>query len=149
MVDFCLFDTTRDDDAALRGLAPTTPTLSVNHTDYAPLQLRPIVLGITTAPPSGDLEATRLRVGEWHHAQWRFLRSIVMQKIAAVEPDEAALHRLTDEKLWKPGYIPGVIVQGHRWLFVYSMIQPEHHRVMFCTELEFGSTLSIMKSYQS
>ncbi|UPK95889.1 hypothetical protein LCI18_006824 [Fusarium solani-melongenae] len=133
MVDFCLFDTSRSDDAARRELARTTPTLSVNHTDFAPLQLRPIVLGITTAPPSGDLEATRLQVGEWHRAQWRFLRSIVMQKIAAVEPNEATLHRLTDETLGKLDYIPGIITRD---------------RVVLWTELEFGSTQTIMKSYQ-
>ncbi|KAM0425799.1 hypothetical protein ACHAPT_009050 [Fusarium lateritium] len=133
-----------------------TSTLSVNHTDYAPLQLRPIVLSIETKRPGKDLDMAQLQMGVWHAAQWRFLRSVLTQRVDAV--DEATASNLADEALLELGYLPGVIIRGHHWLFVFSTLERRithvegHERKAYRTvlwiEQEFGSTQTILESYQ-
>lgn len=153
MVDFCLYDNTNADSEALQALAQHTPTLSVNHTDFAPVQLRPIVLSIETKRPGKELDTAQLQMGVWHAAQWKFLRSIVARTASAEK------QTLTDEVLLELGYIPGVIIQGHRWLFVFSTMESKTTmtdnahaglltKTVLWAEQEFGSTQSIIKTYQ-
>ncbi|KPM35264.1 hypothetical protein AK830_g11308 [Neonectria ditissima] len=153
MVDLCLYDNTNADSEALQALAQHTPTLSVNHTDFPPIQLRPIVLSIETKRPGKELDMAQLQMGVWHAAQWKFLRSIVA-KTAPVERET-----LVDEAMSELGYIPGIIIQGHRWLFVFSTMESKTtttenphaktlNKTVLWTEQEFGSTQSIIKVYQ-
>ncbi|KAF4343540.1 hypothetical protein FBEOM_2449 [Fusarium beomiforme] len=147
MVDFCLYLPTNATDAdALQALGRRTPTLTVNHSDFAPLQLSPIVLSIETKRPGKELDAAQLQMGVWHAAQWAFLRSVVgltAQPLTAEEEIQRKQKaRVVLEQL---GFIPGIIVQGHRWLFVFSTLEGD--KTVLWTERQFGTTQSILDTY--
>ncbi|KAJ4264307.1 hypothetical protein NW762_005503 [Fusarium torreyae] len=146
MVDFCLYLKSDVDSHALQALGRRTPTLTVNHTDFAPLQLCPIVLSIETKRPGKELDAAQLQMGVWHAAQWSFLRSVIgltPQPLTAEE--EMARKKMADDKLAELGFIPGIIVQGHRWLFVFSTLEGD--KTVLWTERQFGTTQSILDTY--
>lgn len=147
MVDFCLYLDSPSDTDALQALGRRTPTLTVNHTDFAPLQLSPIALSIETKRPGKELDAAQLQMGIWHAAQWKFLRSVVGltgQPLSSAE--ELSRRQLADQALAELGFIPGIIVQGHRWLFVFSTL--EGKKTVLWTERQFGTTQSILDTYQ-
>ncbi|KAK7428162.1 hypothetical protein QQZ08_005402 [Neonectria magnoliae] len=113
MVDFCLYLDNPNDTNALQALGPRTPILTVNHTDFVPLQLSPTALSIETKRPGKELDAAQLQIGVWHAVQWKFLRFVVGltgQSMSAAE--EVSRRRVVDEALAELGFIPGVIVQG-------------------------------------
>lgn len=73
LVDFCVYANMDDDDqlmTALRALCRQTPTLSVNHTDFDPLQTRPIMFSIETKKTGEQLTKAQLQVGVWHAAKF-------------------------------------------------------------------------------
>jgi hypothetical protein len=145
MVDFCLYLNTTD-SYALQALGRRTPTLTVNHTDFAPLQLSPIVLSIETKRPGKELDAAQLQMGVWHAAQWAFLRSVIgltPQPLTAEE--EVQRKQKANDVLGQLGFIPGIIVQGHRWLFVFSTLEGD--KTVLWTERQFGTTQSILDTY--
>ncbi|KAF5665551.1 hypothetical protein FDENT_12570 [Fusarium denticulatum] len=125
MIDFCLY---------------------LNPTDFAPLQLSPIVLSIETKRPGKELDAAQLQMGVWHAAQWSFLRSVIGLTPQPLTAEEEILrNQKANEVLGQLGFIPGIIVQGHRWLFVFSTL--EGHKTVLWTERQFGTTQSILDTY--
>jgi hypothetical protein len=131
----------------LQALGRRTPTLTVNHTDFMPLQLTPIALSIETKRPGKELDAAQLQMGVWHAAQWMFLLSVVgLTPQAASVAEELSRRRLEEEALAEQGFIPGIIVHGHRWLFVFSTL--EGKKTVLWTERQIGTTQSILDSYQ-
>lgn len=145
MVDFCLY-LNPTDSPALQALGRRTPTLTVNHTDFAPLQLSPIVLSIETKRPGKELDAAQLQMGVWHAAQWAFLRSVIgLTPEPVTAEDEILRNQKANEVLGQLGFIPGIIVQGHRWLFVFSTLEGD--KTVLWTERQFGTTQSILDTY--
>ncbi|KAF4499875.1 hypothetical protein FAGAP_3875 [Fusarium agapanthi] len=145
MVDFCLY-LNPTDSPALQALGRRTPTLTVNHTDFAPLQLSPIVLSIETKRPGKELDAAQLQMGVWHAAQWAFLRSVIGLTPQPLTAEEEILRsQKANEVLGQLGFIPGIIVQGHRWLFVFSTL--DGNKTVLWTERQFGTTQSILDTY--
>lgn len=51
-----------------------------------------------------------------------------------------------DEALSRLCFIPGIIVHGHRWLFVLST--RSNSKTILWTGLQFGSTMSMLEAYQ-
>lgn len=78
---------------------------SINHTDYEPLATRPIALSIETKKPGVDLANAEHQLITWHTAQWRVLEHLVS---------------LSGTSLPLPDFLPGIIIQGHEWIFVAS-----------------------------
>ncbi|EWY79577.1 hypothetical protein FOYG_17271 [Fusarium oxysporum NRRL 32931] len=157
MVDFCVFAELNQDERfkeAHRELSRHTPTLSVNHTDFTPLQLRPVTLSIETKKPDKELDAANLQMGIWHAAQWSFLTSAVGLSIrasqAADEPRSSLQQMETakqvEARMDRLPFIPGVIVLGHKWSLVLST--REGQRTILWTEREFGNTKSIQETFQ-
>lgn len=145
MVDFCLYFNPTD-SLALQALGRRTPTLTVNHTDFAPLQLSPIVLSIETKRPGKELDAAQLQMGVWHAAQWAFLRSVIGLTPQPLTAEEEVLRKeKANTALAELGFIPGIIVQGHRWLFVFSTLEGD--KTVLWTERQFGTTQSILDTY--
>lgn len=157
LVDFCIYAYLGSDAkllAAQQALCRRMPTLSVNHTDFPLLQLRPIVLSIETKKPGKELDAAQLQIGVWHAAHWSFLKSAVgmllqarrqttgglsaAERIAQAAEVETALSRLA--------FLPGIIIQGHRWSVVLST--REGKRTVLWVERQFGSTQSVREIYQ-
>ncbi|KAK7409280.1 hypothetical protein QQX98_008520 [Neonectria punicea] len=143
MVDFCLFDASSVAAQAREALAQRTVTQTVNHTDYRPLQLRPITLSIETKRPGKDLDTAQLQMGVWHAAQWRFLQSAVeamTRSTAAAGTDDSTIADAVKAALLRLGFLPGIIIQGHRWLFVLSTLEPK------TTKLDDGSEVTVYRT---
>lgn len=160
-MDFCLFDNTNTDSEARHDFIDVTPARSVNHTGYRPLHRRPIVLSIETYRPEKTLDMKNLAMGVWHATQWSFLRSAVARKFTARkfgEDDRETASKLAYKVLRELGFIPGVIIHGHHWLFVFSTLESwtalvdgreqTVYRTVLWAGQEFGSTRSMRKAYQ-
>lgn len=157
MIDFCVYaDLDRDERLreAQRGLARHTSTFTVNHTDFAPLQLRPIVLSIETKKPSKDLDGANLQMGSWHAAQWSFLASAVRLSIQASQDvgasqsplEQIELVQRAEAQVNRLPFLPGVVVQGHKWSLVLST--REGQKTILWTEREFGTTQKIQDIFK-
>ncbi|TQN63910.1 hypothetical protein CSHISOI_11375, partial [Colletotrichum shisoi] len=105
--------------------------LSINHTDYEPLQTRPIALSVETKKHGEDLSDAEAQLVIWHSAQWRLLRRLVER----AEPNMSL-----------PDFIPGIIIQGHEWMFVASTMND--NAVTLWTSQVIGSTTRVLGVYQ-
>ncbi|RSL75900.1 hypothetical protein CEP51_010454 [Fusarium floridanum] len=157
LVDMCFYSKTGPDTQALKGLGRRTVTDIVNHTDYQPLQLRPIVLSIETKRPSKDLDTAQLQMGVWQSAHWKFLELAVADKLRSTLPpdtDQETVFAATKTALMELKFLPGIIIQGHRWFFVFSTLESEDEgkseaKTILWVEQEFGSTQNMLKMYQT
>ncbi|KAI0502719.1 hypothetical protein F5B22DRAFT_104120 [Xylaria bambusicola] len=178
MIDICLYhistsqDGNEDLHAKITQLSRLTPTGTINHTDFYPVSMRPIVLSIETKKPGVHWEAAQLQIGIWHAAQWAFLRWAVVDKLrrqsindngqgegegdggnGIVDKSQAqaaeAVHDAIEVEVLsvmsKLGFIPGVIVQGHRWHLVLSTY--EDRKTKLWADRQFGSTQTCLESY--
>ncbi|KAL7795079.1 hypothetical protein V8C37DRAFT_415016 [Trichoderma ceciliae] len=107
----------------------TSPTLSINHTDFEPIQLRPLLLSIKTRSPGIEWDNAQLQIGVWHAAQWVFLRWAVNEKLLrqCLAQNHDTLITVNEEEeiqaktlaiLSKTPFIPGIIIQGIYWKLV-------------------------------
>ncbi|KAK7433629.1 hypothetical protein Landi51_13847 [Colletotrichum acutatum] len=78
---------------------------SINHTSYQPLRRRPIGLSIETKGHDEGLIDAKTQLLIWFEAQWEVLERLAKQN----EPPQPL-----------PEFLPGVIVEGHKWYFVAS-----------------------------
>lgn len=153
MVDYCVYaDTAHEDASSLevhKAFCRTTLTKSVNRTDFQPLQLRPIVLSIETKTDNQSLDVAELQMGVWHAAQWAFLRSSILSAVrdSTRRLPTAEEVKQTEQALSRLPFIPAVIAQGHRWLFVLSTRQGS--KTIFWKEYQFGSTSTVVETYQT
>ncbi|KAF5723944.1 hypothetical protein FMUND_1265 [Fusarium mundagurra] len=142
MVDFCVYaDSTQQNSETVRSyedFCRTTPTRSVNHTDFQRLQTHPIVLSIETKAGSNS-DAAELQIGVWHAAQWAFLKSSLLRAQDGACSIEQQNEK-ADQALSRLRFIPAVIVQGHRWLFVLSTRQGQ--KTILWKEYQFGMLCS-------
>lgn len=76
---------------------------SINHTDFTPLQKRPIAISVETKRTNENLQRANIQMGVWQGAQWR-----VLEQLAG------------PEALAKLEFLPALVVQGHEWKFVAS-----------------------------
>ncbi|KAI0403089.1 hypothetical protein F4802DRAFT_573004 [Xylaria palmicola] len=162
MIDICVYHAATDEAlrAKVNQFSRLTPTGTVNHTDFYPVSGRPLVLSIETKKPGVHWEAAQLQIGIWHAAQWAFLRWAVADKLRrqGINDEEQgrggsaaqeAEHNATEAKVLSAmselGFIPGVIVQGHRWHLVLSTY--EDRKTKLWADRQFGSTQTCLESY--
>ncbi|KAH6867869.1 hypothetical protein B0T10DRAFT_524092 [Thelonectria olida] len=155
MIDICVY-ASLDRDAVLCDKATEfshmTPTQTINYTDFEPLRMRPLVLSIETKKPGVHWDTAQLQIGIWHAAQWSFLRWAVGQKLLRqrIENDtetwtEEEHNEKTLAVLSTLGFIPGVIIQGHRWHLVLSTYKDGKTRLW--ADHQFGTTQSCLEIY--
>ncbi|KAF5018332.1 hypothetical protein F66182_9693 [Fusarium sp. NRRL 66182] len=153
MVDFCVYADTAYIDATSykthEAFCRTTLTKSVNHTDFQRLQMCPIVLSIETKAGNQNLDAAELQIGVWHASQWAFLHSslIAVKRAVPARPATEQEIKAADQALARLPFIPAVIVQGHRWLFVLSTRRG--YKTILWKEWQFGSTSTVVETYQT
>lgn len=143
-----------------------SPTKTVNHTDFKVTTERPLLLSIETTRSGVHWDEALLQMGLWHAAQWDFLEWNVAQKLARREmnryrPDSHVEGEDTDEvlahlpsveteahrALSELGFLPGIIVQGHRWHFVLSTFDVKSRVTTLFTDQQFGSTQGKLEIY--
>lgn len=153
----CIFNSVDGDPELKKSVTEfckLSPTLSVNHTDFPPTQLRPLALSIETKKPDVDGDKAKLQMGVWHATQWAFLEWAVGQKILRQRrPDRLGETRADDSfetakrtALAELGFIPGIIVQGHDWRLVLTTCG-DVGKPTFWAERLFGSTTSYVDIY--
>jgi hypothetical protein len=159
MIDICVYaslDQDTDLSARMTRFSRITPTRTVNHTDFEPISTRPLLLSIETKKPGVYWDTAHLQIGIWHTAQWSFLRWAVSQKLRRQGGEGGRETPQTQEEqeefkakelavLSTLGFIPGVIVQGHRWHLVLSTY--EDGKTKLWTDHQFGTTQSCLETY--
>lgn len=159
MIDLCAYASLDNDEelqVAVKDFSHFTPTVTINHTDFRPIQFRPLMLSIETKKPDGGMEKAQLRIGIWHAAQWAFLHWSVGQKLLQQRLRRGFGEPTTDEEqeelsaeklavLSKLGFIPGIIVQGIRWHLVLSTYN--NGKTTLWSEFAFGTTKREMEIY--
>ncbi|RKK79605.1 hypothetical protein BFJ71_g16164 [Fusarium oxysporum] len=107
MVDFCVIYKPERGSAverAIEEICQTRPAQSINHTDLGDLCKRPIALSIETKRPNIDRNNATLRMGTWQSARWHSLQHKCSSSLRSID------------------FLPGIIVQGHDWQFVASIL---------------------------
>lgn len=101
-VDYALYINPANDPAADQAITNLQRNAngSVNHTAFGPLCHYPISLSIETKRHGGDVRKADVQLATWQAAQWTFL-----------------LLRAGAERIKDLEFLPGVIVQGHKWKF--------------------------------
>lgn len=159
MINICVYASVDRDaplKASLNKFSGATPTQTVNHTDFEAISARPLLLSIETKRPGVHWDTAQLQIGIWHAAQWSFLRWAVRQKILRQRADRGLQMPQTDEEqdefkaeeltvLSSLGFIPGIIIQGHRWHLVLSTYGDGKTKLW--TDYQFGTTQSCLEIY--
>lgn len=122
MVDFCMVirppagspEAERIDQVRIE-----RPDSTINHAEQGMLSSCPIVVSFETKRPGADLEKAIVQMGTWHSSQWRSLRK---------GPNNHS----------SIPFLPGVIIGGHTWSFVASVIK-DGKSVLY-SEVELGKT---------
>ncbi|KAK2469473.1 hypothetical protein H9L39_18932 [Fusarium oxysporum f. sp. albedinis] len=131
MVDFCvIYKPERGSpvERAIEEICQTRPAQSINHTDLGDLCKRPIVLSIETKRPNIDRDNATLQMGTWQSAQWRSLQH---KRSPSFRPID---------------FLPGIIVQGHDWQFVASILD-ENDKPVLLKGVQLGGTDSELRIY--
>jgi len=110
-IDFCIsIDPSSASDAgaaeAIKTLREALPLHSINHTDLAALQNRPIAISIETKRTGQSDEEAALQIGTWQASQWNLLTHLVNLR-----------RRDGNEGEREPSlpFLPAVIIHGHEW----------------------------------
>ncbi|KAH6881182.1 hypothetical protein B0T10DRAFT_495008 [Thelonectria olida] len=131
MVDFCVFirpDRASTEERAINAICHTRPGHSINHTDLGNFCKHPIALSIETKRPGEQGDNATLQMGTWHSAQWRSLRYNGDPSSRSIE------------------FLPGLIVQGHDWQFVASVLD-ESGKALLLRTVRLGGTDSELGVY--
>ncbi|KAI1130571.1 hypothetical protein F5Y10DRAFT_276075 [Nemania abortiva] len=160
MIDICVYAPTNQDadlSAKIVQFSRITPTCTVNHTDFFPISTRPLLLSIATTKPGIRWEMAQLQMGIWHVAQWAFIRWAVAQKLVrdriqvGIETQPQIRQDDLDVKvlavLSKLEFIPGVIIQDHRWYLVLSTY--EDGKTKLWVDCRFGTTGTCLGTYST
>ncbi|KAJ5263548.1 hypothetical protein N7478_011153 [Penicillium angulare] len=130
MIDFCIYAEMKTDEAALKAgslLRRMIPENVINHSNYHPLCQRPIIVSIETKKPHGTSTATAgLQISTWLATQWKLLEKLVEQ---------------SDGSFDGLPFQPGIIVEGHIWLFIATT--REGRKTVLWREQMFGSTSNL------
>ncbi|KAJ4184063.1 hypothetical protein NW759_017049 [Fusarium solani] len=131
MVDFCIFvspDEGTAEERIIEGLCQNRPGQSINHTDLGNFCKHPIALSIETKRAGEQGDNATLQMGTWHSAQWRSLRYNQHRSPRSIE------------------FLPGIIIQGHEWKFVASVLD-QSGKCQLLETVALGSTGSQLGVY--
>ncbi|KAI1173168.1 hypothetical protein F4777DRAFT_600809 [Nemania sp. FL0916] len=152
LIDICIYNSVGQDEEGLmekinRFRMSSQTNNSINHTDYNPLRKRPLLLSIETKKPDTGNNKAQLQIGVWYSTQWSFLRWAVGQRLkerAKLEAGKTATATEVEADtlacLSELGFIPGIVVRGHRWCLVLSTYDGK--KTTLWEEHQFGTTSS-------
>ncbi|KAH6603626.1 hypothetical protein Trco_008401 [Trichoderma cornu-damae] len=153
MIDICVYASLDQDDeiAAMHKFSSTSPSYSINHTDFEPTQFRPFILSIETKK-SEPSDMAKLQIGVWLASQWKFLHWAV-KKLRKQRSAKDLTPTTTSEEeeeeistaLSKLPFIPGIIIQGNSWKLVISTYTDGKTKIW--SGPVFGSTESLLDIY--
>ncbi|KAH6964927.1 hypothetical protein EDB82DRAFT_435187 [Fusarium venenatum] len=124
LVDFCVsvrLDEESPIKSAIKELCKSRPLGTINHIDSGRLNKDPIVISIETKKHGEEYGKAVTQMATWHSAQLRSLR-------------------YTCTTLKQIQFLPGIIVQGHVWLFVATV--ERNGRAVLFHQAPIGDTAS-------
>ncbi|EXU94970.1 hypothetical protein X797_011949 [Metarhizium robertsii] len=128
MVDFCLaVEVGEEEKRIINFLCRSRPGFSINHTNWGDLNKFPIAISVETKGHGDPYDTALLQVATWHASQWRSLRW-GGKALSAIE------------------FLAGVIVIGHDWRFVATVLGEDDKATTF-ESIPMGSTDSIFGIY--
>ncbi|KAG8418946.1 hypothetical protein J3459_011866 [Metarhizium acridum] len=128
MVDFCLaIEVNEEEERIINFLCRSRPGFSINHTDWGDLNKFPIAISVETKGHGDPYDTALLQVATWHASQWRSLRW-GGKALSAIE------------------FLAGIIVIGHDWRFVATVLGEDDKATTF-ESIPIGSTDSIFAIY--
>ncbi|KND86762.1 hypothetical protein TOPH_08625 [Tolypocladium ophioglossoides CBS 100239] len=127
MIDFCLAIRPRrsEDQDIIDDIRSQRPGDSINHTDWGSLSKYPIAISIETKRHGEQYDAALLQIATWHSAQWRSLRWGRQEEV---------------DRLLTVEFLSGLIVQGHDWQFVPSILGKDAVSKVVRPPLQIGDT---------
>ncbi|KAG7404129.1 hypothetical protein Forpe1208_v015620 [Fusarium oxysporum f. sp. rapae] len=128
MVDFCIIARPQEETPeadAIEEICAFRPDKTINHTDWGNLAKDPIAISIETKKHGENWTKAIHQMGIWHAAQWRSL-------CFNIGGNDVSLSKIT--------FLPGIIVQGHKWMFVATIYRLG--RAKLFSEVAIGDTES-------
>ena len=154
-IDFCLHVNIGFEDGFQRPMnAEILKNMGVRAagpTSYAPFAHQPIILMVVGKGYDGSSLDAFEQIKTWHLAQWRYFIHLLayrwMRENSHISNNSApeeleARDKFVNDTLDKLPCIPGVVINGERWMFVLSRRCGK--RIRFQHEIEFGTTRSIL-----
>lgn len=121
MVDFCLTvsdeSITSSSRRTLQHLSTTSNNIlnrSINHTEYAPLILRPISVSIETKTPDGSVQEGKAQLAIWAAAHFNRLRTLMAMK-QTVSGDGLPV---------VSSGLPLLLISGSVWTLLFAIDKP-------------------------
>ncbi|KID89010.1 hypothetical protein MAJ_11022, partial [Metarhizium majus ARSEF 297] len=128
IVDFCLvIEVNEEEERIINFLCRSRPGFSINHTDWGDLNKFPIAISVETKGHGDPYDTALLQVATWHASQWRSLRW-GGKALSAIE------------------FLAGIIVIGHDWRFVATVLGEDDKATTF-ESIPIGSMDSIFAIY--
>ncbi|KAF2971385.1 hypothetical protein GQX73_g2255 [Xylaria multiplex] len=154
LIDICIYNSLGQDEGLTNKISRFCANLetnnSINHTDYNPLRTRLLLLSIETKKPDTGNNKAQLQIGVWYSTQWSFLQWAVGQRLkerAKLEAGKTTPEVEADTLacLSKLGFIPGIVVRGHRWCLVLSTYDGK--KTTLWEEHQFGTTATSLGAF--
>ncbi|KAI0189681.1 hypothetical protein F4808DRAFT_445296 [Astrocystis sublimbata] len=145
-----------DADLSVRiaNLSRLTSKSTEYYIDFSSIGTRPLLLNIETKEPDGSLEAAQLQIGDRLANEWAVLKSTIKQRLwrrcvenGLEDLDPRAIEAETLTVLSTLEFIPGVVVQGHRWYLVLSTY--ENGKTKLLADRQFGTTQTELGIYST
>lgn len=157
--------------ARLRQFSHRSPTQTVNHTDFEFLSAHPLLLSIETKKPGVHWDKMGLwHAAQWSFFEWAVGERLAQQAAnderevdnegeatgeddsgQDIEEDENGMEGLSAQERWikkrkrivlsNLGFLPGIIVQSHRWHLVLSTYDSETRKTTLWADHQFGTTM--------
>ncbi|EXA29073.1 hypothetical protein FOVG_19391 [Fusarium oxysporum f. sp. pisi HDV247] len=128
-IDFCVHirpEVLSDEQLAIDAVCIDRPNGTINHVDSGNLSKNPIVISIETKKHGEGFTKAVNQMATWHSAQWRSL----------------CFGRCGGKALSRIEFLPGIIVQGHTWMFVATVRRNE--RPILFHQMPLGDTETMM-----
>nr|CEG04439.1 unnamed protein product [Fusarium clavum] len=120
-VDFCFFIDPSCDASykpKIESLVKSLPKMSINHTSYGPLRIRPTTASLETKRPGNDFDGAILQISVWQSAHWVMLRSLLGRTWPGKQACGLSRKDYANKGLRDLGALHGIVIQGHDWIYV-------------------------------
>ncbi|KAG7403374.1 hypothetical protein Forpe1208_v016565 [Fusarium oxysporum f. sp. rapae] len=120
-VDFCFFIDPSCDPSykpRIETLVKSLPEMSISHTSYGPLRVRPTTVSLETKRPGNDFDGAILQISVWQSAHWVMLRSLLGRTWPGKQACGLSRKDYANKSLRELGALHGIVIQGHDWIYV-------------------------------
>lgn len=146
-VDFCFVIEPHSSDhhRSIAKALKAEPHGSINHTDHTPVFDTPISISIETKRSDGTWGDAVYQMSTLFTAHWARLQSACPSATTTAEREDPGN---TGIQQYRPICLPGIIIQGHDWMFVAATLGETRveggRETVFWDKVHIGSTNSLL-----